>query len=113
MPIGEVIVAMLDQTYHALADSSRRAILRRLAKTDGLSVSELARPLPIALPTVMKHLDVLARAGFVERRKVGRIVTVRLRSEPMAEAKAWIEKTEAFWSGRLTRLAKIVEENDQ
>lgn len=100
---------MLDQTYHALADPSRRAILQRLAKAQGLSISELAKPLPIALPTVMKHLDVLARAGLIERRKSGRTVTVTLRGEPMSEAKAWLEKTEAFWSDRLSRLARLVE----
>ena len=103
---------MLDETYHALADPSRRKILRRLSQTPSLSVSELARPLPIALPTVMKHLDVLANAGLIQRRKRGRTVTVTLSPAPIADAKAWLEEVEAFWSGRLSRLAKLVERED-
>ena len=97
----------LDTIYRALADSSRRAMIQRLARDQALSVSELAAPLPIALPTVLKHIDVLVRAGLVERTKSGRVVTVTLRPEPMAEAMAWLEKTETFWSGRLTRLAQV------
>lgn len=98
----------LDQTYRALANPMRRDMLRRLSRRPGLTVSELAAPLPIALPTVMKHLDALAAAGLVERSKSGRTVTVTLRPEPMAEAMAWLEKTEAFWSSRLDRLAALV-----
>lgn len=103
----------LDHIYAALAQQSRRAMLRRLAETPALSVGELARPLPIALPTVMKHLDVLSRAGLIERRKTGRIVTVTLCPEPMAEAMAWLERTEAFWSSRLHRLTELAEEKER
>lgn len=99
----------LDKTYHALSDPSRRSMLRRLADADGLSISALAAPLPIGLPTVMKHLDVLAGAGLVERRKSGRTVTVSLAPEPMAEALAWLERSTAFWTARLDRLADLVE----
>ena len=86
-------------------------MVRRLASSPGLSVSQLAEPLPIGLPTVMKHLTVLDRAGLIERRKSGRTVTVTLRPEPMAEATAWLEQTATFWSERLARLAVAVEEN--
>lgn len=103
----------LDQTYHALADPSRRAIIRHLARDRSASVSDLAAPLPIGLPTVMKHLDVLARAGLIERRKAGRTVTVTLAPEPMSEAVAWLEKTETFWSARLDRLADLVEREEK
>lgn len=98
----------LDQTYRALANPMRRDMLRRLSRGRSLTVSELAAPLPIALPTVMKHLDALAAAGLVDRSKTGRTVTVTLRPEPMAEAMVWLEKTEAFWSARLDRLAALV-----
>jgi DNA-binding transcriptional ArsR family regulator len=100
----------LDQTYHALADPSRRAILHRLAGGDALSVSALAAPLPIGLPTVMKHLKVLTRAGLIERTKSGRTVTVSMVPDPMSEALAWLARSTAFWSERLDRFANIVEQ---
>jgi DNA-binding transcriptional ArsR family regulator len=103
----------LDQTFAALSDPSRRAMLLRLAQTPELSVSELAAPLPIALPTVMKHLDVLSRAGLVRRHKTGRTVMVSLAPQAMDEARAWLERTAAFWSERLDRLAAIVEEQEK
>ncbi len=73
----------------ALVDPTRRAILVQLDRRDGASVSELARPFPIGLPAVMKHLDVLENAGLVTRSKTGRTVSVRLRADPMREAMEW------------------------
>lgn len=109
MPYGEVMqTASLDTIYRALGDQSRRAMLRQLAQKQALSVSELAAPLSLGMPTVLKHIDVLVHAGLVERTKSGRVVTVTLRRNSMAEAMAWLEKTEAFWSSRLTRLAQVV-----
>ena len=104
--------ASLDMTYRALADPSRRAMLRQLARTRSQSVSELSAPLSLALPTVLKHIGVLVDAGLVERTKSGRVVTVTLRPEGMAEAMAWLEKTEAFWSSRLDRLARVARKDD-
>jgi len=103
----------LDQTYAALSDPSRRAMLQRLAQTPELSVSDLAAPLPIALPTVMKHLDVLSRAGLIQRQKTGRTVMVSLAPHAMDEARAWLERTANFWSERIDRLATIVEEQEK
>ena len=57
----------LDRTFSALSDPPRRALLARLADAESLSVSELARPLPVSLPAVMKHLDVLSDAGLLTR----------------------------------------------
>ena len=82
-------------------------MLRQLARRQALSISELARPLPLALPTVLKHIDVLLHAGLVARSKSGRVVTVTLRPDGIAAAQAWLEKTESFWSSRLSRLASI------
>jgi DNA-binding transcriptional ArsR family regulator len=101
----------LDRTFAALADPTRRAILARLEREPGLSVSELARPLPLKLPAVMKHLDVLAEAGLVARSKRGRTVSVRLTPGPMEEAMDWLRRYERFWSGSLDRLAALVEED--
>jgi DNA-binding transcriptional ArsR family regulator len=95
----------LDRTFAALGDPTRRAILARLEAADGASVSELARPFAIKLPTVMKHLGVLEDAGLVSRSKAGRTVTVRLCPEPMRAAMDWLQRYERFWSASLDRLA--------
>jgi len=99
----------LDRTFAALVDPTRRAILARLEREDGLSVSEIAEPFAIKLPEVMKHLDVLSDAGLIARTKRGRTVTVRLQPDPMEEAMAWLRRYERFWSERLDRLAAYVE----
>ena len=99
----------LDRTFAALVDPTRRAILARLERADGASVSELARPFAIKLPAVMKHLAVLDDAGLITRSKVGRTVTVRLAAAPMREAADWLRRYERFWSGSLDRLASYAE----
>jgi DNA-binding transcriptional ArsR family regulator len=101
--------AVLDRTFSALADPTRRALLARLDEETGLTVSELARPLPMSLPAVMKHLDVLAEAGLVERTKAGRSVTCRLRAAPMEQAMNWLAHYERYWSEQLDRLAAFLE----
>src|ERR1700738_2916387 len=101
--------AQLDRTFAALVDPTRRAILARLERKDGGSVSELAGPFAIKLPAVMKHLDVLDEAGLVTRSKSGGTVTVRLRAQPMREAMEWLGRYERFWSGRLDKLAAYAE----
>src|SRR6516225_9331133 len=95
----------LKRTFAALVDPTRRAILARLEREDGASISALAQPFEIKLPAVMKHLDVLDNAGLITRSKVGRTATVRLRPEPMREAMEWLRRYERFWSKRLDRLA--------
>ncbi len=100
----------LSRTFVALVDPTRRAILARLASEPGLSISELARPFPLKLPAVMKHLDVLADAGLVSRSKSGRTVSMQLTPGPMEEAMAWLKRYERFWSGSLDRLAAFVED---
>ena len=77
--------ARLDRTFAALSDPTRRALIARLSER-ALSVSELAAPLPMSLPAVIKHLDVLSEAGLITRAKAGRTVTCRLRAEPMRDA---------------------------
>jgi len=67
----------LDRTFAALADPTRRALLARLGKRDGLSVSELAQPFSMSLPAIMKHLDVLSDAGLITRAKTGRTVVAK------------------------------------
>jgi DNA-binding transcriptional ArsR family regulator len=102
--------ARLGRVFGALADPTRRALLERLDAEDALSVSELARPLEISLPAVMKHLGVLEGAGLIAREKAGRTVTCRLTAGPMEDAMAWLGRYERFWSESLDRLAALVED---
>lgn len=100
----------LDAVFAALADPTRRALLAELGTRESLSISDLARPLPMSLPAVMKHLDVLSDAGLVTRTKTGRTVTCRLAAAPMEEAMEWLARYQRFWSASLDRLAALVEE---
>jgi DNA-binding transcriptional ArsR family regulator len=102
--------ATLDRTFAALADPTRRALVARLAERESLSVSELARPFPVSLPAIMKHLDVLADAGLVTRTKTGRTVACQLSPRPMEEAMHWLTRYQQFWTEQLDRLAAFVEE---
>ncbi len=101
----------IDRTFAALADPTRRAVLLRLKEEPGLSVSELARPFPLKLPGMMKHLDVLSDAGLITRTKSGRTVSVRLAAGPMREAVAWLNRYERLWTASLDRLVAFVEED--
>ncbi len=103
----------LDLIFSALSDPTRRAILARLERENGLSVSELAHPFDIKLPAVMKHLDVLADAGLIHRSKVGRTVTVELEPDPLKGAVDWLQRYERFWSPRLDRLARYAEAKEK
>ena len=102
----------LNRTFAALVDPTRRTILARLERMDGAAVSELARPFPIKLPAVMKHLTVLESAGLITRSKSGRTVTVRIRAQPMREALEWLRRYEHFWSLSLDRLADFAERKE-
>jgi DNA-binding transcriptional ArsR family regulator len=101
---------MLDRTFAALSDPTRRALLARLVENDNLSVSELAAPFAISLPAVMKHLDVLTDAGLIVREKTGRTVSCRLTAQPMEQAMNWLNRYAQFWSERFDRLAAFVED---
>jgi DNA-binding transcriptional ArsR family regulator len=102
---------VLDRTFAALADPTRRALLARLGSRDSISVSELAQPFAMSLPAVMKHLDVLSDAGLVAREKTGRTVACRLTADPMEKAMEWLNRYQRFWSENLNRLAAFVEED--
>jgi DNA-binding transcriptional ArsR family regulator len=93
----------LDATFAALADPTRRAILERLGKREH-TVTELARPFPMSLPAISKHLSVLERAGLITRERMGRRQMCRLRPGPMRRATEWLERYRAFWDARLDAL---------
>ena len=96
----------LSATFGALADATRRAILARLAEGDA-TVNELAALFPvISLQAVSKHLKVLERAGLVTRGRSAQQRPAHLRSEPLADATAWLEHYRAFYEGSLDRLGE-------
>ena len=97
--------ALLDRTFAALADPTRRALLAQLSDGESASVSKLARPFPMSLPAVMKHLDVLSDAGLIRRNKTGRIVACELTPEPMETAMNWLNRYLRFWSEQPNHLA--------
>jgi DNA-binding transcriptional ArsR family regulator len=89
--------------FHALGDGSRRAMIERLARGPA-SVSELAAPLAMALPTVVQHLGVLEAAAVVTSSKVGRVRTYQLAVGALAPAAAWIDEQQLPAERRLNRL---------
>jgi len=95
--------APLDRLFQALADPARRAMLERLALGPA-PVSELARPLPMSLPSVMQHLSVLEAAGLVHSEKVGRVRTCAIEPEALSQAERWINARRIEWEHRLDRL---------
>src|SRR5260370_34036293 len=102
---------VLDRTFAALSDPTRRALLARLGDRESLSVSELAQPFSMSLPAIMKHLEVLSDAGLIAREKTGRTVACRLTAQPMEQAMEWLNRYQRFWSDALDRLAAFVEED--
>jgi DNA-binding transcriptional ArsR family regulator len=95
----------LDRTLAALADPTRRAILRRLSEGEA-RVTELARPFAISLNSVSKHIRMLERAQLVRRRRAGREHLMSFNPQPLDEAAAWIESQRAFWTARLDALER-------
>jgi DNA-binding transcriptional ArsR family regulator len=102
---------VLDRTFAALADPTRRALLARLEGEDNLTISELARPFPVSLPAIMKHLDVLSDAGLIQRTKTGRSVACQLTPAPMEQAMEWLARYERYWTDQLDRLAAFLEKD--
>src|ERR1700751_156812 len=93
----------LSNTFAALADPTRRAILARLALGE-TSVTELAEPFGMSMPAVTKHLRVLGKAGLVERSRPAHARPVKLRAEPLKQAWGWIEQYRQFWEESFDRL---------
>jgi DNA-binding transcriptional ArsR family regulator len=94
---------LLDSTFAALADPTRRAILARLARGDA-SVGELAQPFDFALPTISRHLKVLEQARLIEKRKDASRRHCRLCVEPLKQASKWIDRYASFWESTLESL---------
>ena len=101
----------LDDVFHALADPTRRAMLKRLAKSER-TVGELAEPFAISLAGASKHIKVLERAGLVKRRVEGRTHICRLEAMPMHAGMEWMRHYEQFWNERLDVLEEILAAED-
>ena len=99
----------LDRAFHALADGNRRAIVARLTRGPA-SVSELAAPLEVSLPTVLQHLEVLQRSGLVRSAKAGRVRTCRLEPGPMRVLEHWIADHRSTWERRLDLMGDVLDE---
>ena len=104
--------ALLDASFGALADPTRRGILERLGRADA-SVTELAERFDMTLTGMKKHVGVLERAGLVTTEKVGRVRTCRLGRRRMEEEAAWIARYRELWEARFDALDRIVEELKQ
>jgi DNA-binding transcriptional ArsR family regulator len=92
----------LDRAFSALSDPARRGMLARLSHGSA-TVSELAEPLPISLPAVLQHLKVLETSGLVTSKKDGRVRTVRLQGDALAEAESWLTRRREEWRTRIDR----------
>jgi DNA-binding transcriptional ArsR family regulator len=100
---------LLDRTFAALADPTRRAIVARLADGEA-SVTELAAPFDMSLPAVSKHLKVLERAGLITRARRAQWRPCRLEPAALKEASDWIEEYRRQWEERLGRLDEYLHE---
>ncbi|MDL2405607.1 metalloregulator ArsR/SmtB family transcription factor [Rhizobium calliandrae] len=102
----------LDRMFQALSDQSRRGMIDRLGRGPA-SVTELAQPFAMALPTVMKHLHVLETSGLVLSEKTGRVRTYHLRKEALATLERWIGERKAGWNRTFDRLDQFLADNSE
>ena len=107
MPTADA--AQLDRAFHLPPQQSPRPLSVRLPRR-AASVSELAAPLDMSLPSVMQHLDVLQRGGLVRSEKVGRVRTCRLEPGPMRTLEQWIVEHRATWEGHFDRLSDVLDD---
>ena len=101
----------LDNTLIALADDTRRSILKRLASGEA-RVTEVAAPFGISLNSVSKHIKLLERAGLVRRRVAGRDHFLALEPKPFDDLTRWMHETRAFWTARLDQLEAALRAED-
>ncbi|MDK1029076.1 MAG: metalloregulator ArsR/SmtB family transcription factor [Anaerolineae bacterium] len=102
----------LDNTFSALSDPTRRAIVSKIAIGE-VPIMELASPFNMSLPAVSKHVRVLENAGLLIRKKRGRVQYCRLNASPMRDATDWLIKYQQFWDTKLDALANFLEEQSK
>lgn len=96
--------------YSAVADPTRRELIRMLSEANELPLKDLTAAFPMGRTAIAKHLAVLKEAGLVSERKVGRETRFRLTPEPLQEIQDWVSYYEKFWDVRLAQLKKLLEE---
>lgn len=97
----------LDGIFQALADPTRRAVLARLGRGPA-SISDLARPFDMALPSFMKHIHLLEGSGLIRTQKQGRVRTCAIEKRRLAAVDGWLAEQRAIWEGRTDRLEQFV-----
>lgn len=102
----------LNTAFSALSDPTRRAIIEKLV-TGPATVSALAEPHDIALPTFLRHLRVLEDCGLVRSVKKGRVRTCHIEAAPLMEVQGWLEWQRRVWEGRLDRLSALADQIDR
>ncbi len=112
MVVGELTEEAADHLFHALADATRRDIVRR--SIDGeLSVSRLASDYPMSFAAVQKHVAVLERAGLITKERRGRETLVRTDPVAVGRARRALDELEVTWRGRVDRMAGLIAEDDR
>lgn len=101
----------IDMAFQALGDPTRRAVVERLARGPA-SVSELAAPLAMSLPSVMQHLAVLEAGGLIRSEKVGRVRTCHIQPRALQAAERWINERRQMWERSFDRLGAFLDETD-
>lgn len=109
MVVGAPTEEQVDRLFHALADPTRRDILRRCT-TDESSVTRLARTYPMSFAAVQKHVSVLERAGLITKERHGREQLVHTDAEALGRARHVLDQLEATWRGRIERMADVLGE---
>jgi DNA-binding transcriptional ArsR family regulator len=99
----------MSQTFAALGDPTRLAILSRLAAEGDMTVQDIARPFPMSLPAISQHLKVLEGAGLIVRGRDGQKRPCRIRPERLVEARQWLDHTRQAWEARFDRLERFLE----
>ena len=100
-------VPQLDSLFAALADPTRRAIIERLLAGGELSVGDLAAPFAISTPAISRHLQVLERAGLIERRIERQWRFVRVRADALSPVESWLSRQQRHWTAALDRLEAV------
>jgi DNA-binding transcriptional ArsR family regulator len=100
--------AQLDRVYRAVADPTRRAVIERLCGGAARSVSELAKPFRMALPTFLQHLKVMEECGLLRSRKTGRVRTFEFEPKVLKKAESWMATQRAIWEKRLDQFDSYV-----
>src|SRR5262249_10377661 len=101
--------AVLDASFAALSDATRRGVLEQLGRTDA-SITDLAQKFHMTLTGMKKHVGVLEQAGLVTTEKIGRVRTCKLGPCRLEQERAWIESHRQLWASRFDELDKVVEE---